>query len=137
MLFSLQEFLHTPSSALWDDTLSLFLRLIPPVIHIWLFDTFHCLQQSFKSFFKCDNCIYILDTGSYHFKDQEKENLAFHFEVIRKNLHHSETLLDTYVWQLSYNLFKGVVDCIHIYGLKWHLNCPYRTIWCQISLPTL
>lgn len=23
------------------------------------------------------------------------------------------------------------------YGLKWHLNCPCSTIWCQISVPTL
>lgn len=46
MLFSKQEFLHTPSSARGDDTLSPFLRLIPPVIHIWLFVASRRLQYA-------------------------------------------------------------------------------------------
>lgn len=45
MLFSLQEFFHTPSSAFGDDTLSPFLHLIPPVIHIWLFATYNMLKD--------------------------------------------------------------------------------------------
>lgn len=36
MLFSKAGDFAFPSSALGDDTLSPFLRLLPPVIHIWL-----------------------------------------------------------------------------------------------------
>lgn len=42
----LARVLHTPSSAHWDDTLSPFLRLIPPVIHIWLLVASCCFQYA-------------------------------------------------------------------------------------------
>lgn len=93
--------------------------------------------------------VHARDRKYFHLHEQQKENLAFHFKVIWNYLDcmRLHTLCFTTVtadhsvvlhmvgWSLA-ALLQYVLGCSRLcsqYVLKWHLNYPCTTLWCQMS----
>lgn len=150
MLFSQQEFLYTPSSALRDDTLSPFLHLIPAVIHIWLFvayDAYSMLKEllvTFKSLTTCMLKLYFGITSAYkkkRFLGLFRRNLQRLCLMMHTAVHVSLLIVLLFhirfqeIWLRCYNMFMEVMDCTHNMVRNSIQICPCSTIWCQTSSP--
>lgn len=132
----------TPSSALGDDTLSPFLRLLPPVIHIWLLVAHNMLKGGLVTLKRLSTkgglrahaghgvpthtwpgiserkwCVITLQTSEIIL-----EQMRLRTVLISLLLH----IWSDGDWRLSYNMFSCVVKLFFQCGLK--LKLPMHSI---------